>query len=256
MGLLALPSPLWAQPPSDRRSPALDALSRGPVPTPFDARRSGFHLGMEQFGDVFGLKAEGMLSFGTLELRVRGFEQVLTGYTEEGSALEPLYARRKHWVAAELASHVISSRGESGRLGLEYLRALPANESYLKLSLQTALLASAERPWRFCLETAYFFPMEKSVGDTLSVRLAIDRTTASGWSFGGATSVLYRMGPIAAPGVYEIAMISLGPTLRYGGFSAGANFRVLLDKRVVAGQPERNLSGLRPPDVYLGWDLR
>lgn len=248
--------PLWAQAPSDRRSPALDALAMGPLPTAEGENRTGAHFDLVQFGDVFGLKAEGLVHFGTLELRARGFEQVLTGYTEEGTALDAAYSSRRHWLGVEIASHFVSSRGESGRLALEFLRTMPSGENYVKLSLQTALVGGVDKPWRFWLETAYYFPLQKKIGDTLSVRLSIDRRTEFGWRFGGAFGLTYRLGPVADPGLYEIAMISIGPTVRIGGFSAGANFRVLLDKRVVLNQPESSVSGLRPPDVYLGWDLR
>jgi hypothetical protein len=245
-----------AQPPSDRRSWALESLAIGPAPTALDERRSRVSLGASQFGDALVLRGEGLLSFGMLELRARAARHWLTSFTAEGAALRPAYETRVQWLGLELASHTVSPRGESGRLGLEFLRALPSGEDYVKLSLQTALLPTADRPWRFWLETAYFFALRKDVGNTLSVRLALDRTTAAGWSFGGAAQVTYRTGRVVGPGVHESALVSLGPTLRYGNFTAGANARVVVDTRVFADGAQRSLSGLRPPDVYLGWDLR
>jgi hypothetical protein len=245
-----------AQPPLDRRSWALESLAIGPAPTALDERRSRFSLGASQFGDVLVLRGEGLLSFGMLELRARTARHWITGFTAEGAALRSAYETRVQWLGLELASQTVSLRGESGRLSLEFLRALPAGEDYVKLSLQTALLPTTDRPWRFWLETAYFIALRKDVGKALSVRLTLDRTTASGWSFGGAAQVTYRTERVTGPGVYESALVSLGPTLRYGNFTAGANARVVVDTRVFTDGAQRSLSGLRPPDVYLGWDLR
>lgn len=244
----------------ERRAWLFEQLGAPPLPTVSPLPRYQVSIQNTHYQDQFSTQASGILDLRLFEIGLKASRRISLGLSRESTAIDNAMGEDRTYLSAEIARYYMALNRHFGRLGIEYFEGIPAQLHWLRIGLQTGVLATAGSPWGFNLHSQFFWSLSAKPPFVL-IRGEIDRTLSDHWAAGGLIGWTYRRNN--DPGtntIWEYQSFIVGPFLKWvmplGSLQLETNIRWWIDRERIAtpsGEAIESPSELHPVLSLRAW---
>lgn len=151
--------------------------------------RSG--LSVANYSDALSTQAGVIGDLGPLEAGLYGSQRVYGTFSDDGAQYQHFSEKEIRTFGVEIARSYISRDGHAGRLGVQYIRFLPASTSYFRVGVNMGIFERKDFPWTLRINTHVFF---KGRAESMLEGNVISTSVEIGQKFRETGTSLLRVG--------------------------------------------------------------